>query len=94
MHCAACWEQLEQEEDLQDKIVIRVHRVWGIWGILQERIVAPTSEEELAVTGKSSVGKYPCPTGVQPHLVAFKTFSVSMSLFPHLLLLLISFFRF
>lgn len=63
MHCAACWEHLEQEEDLQDKIVSRVHRGWGI---LQERIVAPTSEEKLAVTGKSSVGRYPCPTGVQP----------------------------
>lgn len=62
MHCAACWEHLEQEEDLQDEAVCEVDRVWGI---LQVRMVAPTAAEKRTVTGKSSVGKYPCPTGVQ-----------------------------
>lgn len=62
MHCAACWEHLEQEEDKQDQAVSRVDRVWEI---LQARVVAPTSGEELAVTDKSSVCIYPCHTRVQ-----------------------------
>lgn len=62
MHCAACWEHLEQEEDKQDQAVSSVDRAWEI---LQAGVVAPTSGEELAVTGKSSVGRYPCPTRVQ-----------------------------
>lgn len=62
MHCAACWEHLEQEEDLQDEDVREADRVWGI---LQVRTVAPTSAEKWTVTDKSSAGKYPCPTGVQ-----------------------------
>lgn len=62
MHCAVCWEHLQQEEDKQDQAVSWVDKVWEI---LQARVVAPTSGEELAVTGKSSVGRYPCATRVQ-----------------------------
>lgn len=62
MHCAACWEHLEQKEDLQDQAVSRIHRFWEI---LQARMVAPISEEGLAVTDKTSLGRYPCFTGVQ-----------------------------
>lgn len=63
MHCAACWEHLQQEEDLQDEAVREVDRVWGV---LQVRMVPPPAPvEKRTVTGKSSVGKYPCPTGAQ-----------------------------